>query len=491
MAPTAAFTAVLNLQFTVSHPRETFRVLGLMKMDILNFTIQSLGTHLQEHNVPYEGKKFQELLDKLPCCRGFLSGCLSPSSDSVKAGRSCCALVMVKAIPHRPGASTKPSPSKRTSPSACSIPHPLLTDLAVGIAGERGSAKQQQKCLCPRRRVTGGSSSSRTLPSLRSVLNRGDSFFIDKRNKWTDSASSIEGTGQTLSPLHHESLHMFFSPYVKQIGFFTELNVPAARQLPSTQLHRDITALLHGLRSAELPQLLFLQRTTRFGFCSQTLFRDQARLQEEQAQVNQFTIRAAVLLVTRAMCGSTFCGSPAFVARLKWVTKVLLEGLSCQIKNITVKGNAVWHITANQAQVQGLFLGSVEIFRLGYRARAESLAVRVHCLTAVPQAASVLQERLFPHGRLAFISYENKFFLFPYFCSLQSTGFTPSSVFSFPPMNRILKRFPQGLDSIQEELLEVGCRFGSTIHHSRQVFGLYYSEILRKVLLPDAGMDSF
>lgn len=66
MEPNTAFTAALNLQFTVSHPREIFRVLGLMKMDMLNFTIQSLRTHLQDHIVQYEQKKFQQLLDKLP-----------------------------------------------------------------------------------------------------------------------------------------------------------------------------------------------------------------------------------------------------------------------------------------------------------------------------------------------------------------------------------------------------------------------------------------
>lgn len=35
-------------------------------MDMLNFTIQSIRTHLQDHTVQYERKKFQELLDKLP-----------------------------------------------------------------------------------------------------------------------------------------------------------------------------------------------------------------------------------------------------------------------------------------------------------------------------------------------------------------------------------------------------------------------------------------
>ncbi|KAF7253254.1 hypothetical protein EYD10_01526 [Varanus komodoensis] len=46
--------------------RELFRVLDLMKMDMVNFTIQSLRPHLQEHSVQYERNKFQELLNKLP-----------------------------------------------------------------------------------------------------------------------------------------------------------------------------------------------------------------------------------------------------------------------------------------------------------------------------------------------------------------------------------------------------------------------------------------
>lgn len=44
--------------------------------------------------------------------------------------------------------------------------------------------------------------------------------------------------------------------------------------------------------------------------------------------MNQLTIIAAVLLVTSGVCGSTLFDSPGFIARLKLVTKVLLEGLS-------------------------------------------------------------------------------------------------------------------------------------------------------------------
>ncbi|XP_035424961.1 T-complex protein 11 homolog isoform X3 [Cygnus atratus] len=46
--------------------REIFRVLDLMKTDMLNFSIQSLRPHLQDHSIQYERKKFQELVDKLP-----------------------------------------------------------------------------------------------------------------------------------------------------------------------------------------------------------------------------------------------------------------------------------------------------------------------------------------------------------------------------------------------------------------------------------------
>lgn len=71
------------------------------------------------------------------------------------------------------------------------------------------------------------------------------------------------------------------------------------------------------------------------------------------------------------------------------------------------------------------------------------------------------------------------------------------SLFVSPDGQNSQKDFPKGLDPIQEELLEVGRRFGSVIHHNRQVFGPYYLEILKEVLLPeaepgsDAGMDAF
>ncbi|KAF7253255.1 hypothetical protein EYD10_01525 [Varanus komodoensis] len=52
------------------------------------------------------------------------------------------------------------------------------------------------------------------------------------------------------------------------------------------------------------------------------------------------------------------------------------------------------------------------------------------------------------------------------------------------------KNLLQGLAPIQEELLEVGQRFGSLVNHNRQVFGPYYSGILKKLLLPEGKSDT-
>uniref|UniRef100_A0A3B4FAK9 T-complex 11 n=1 Tax=Pundamilia nyererei TaxID=303518 RepID=A0A3B4FAK9_9CICH len=43
-----------------------FRVLGLMKTDMVNFTIQSLRPHLMQQAIQYERAKFQQILDKQP-----------------------------------------------------------------------------------------------------------------------------------------------------------------------------------------------------------------------------------------------------------------------------------------------------------------------------------------------------------------------------------------------------------------------------------------
>ncbi|XP_047203532.1 T-complex protein 11-like protein 1 [Girardinichthys multiradiatus] len=61
--------ALQDLKEPVELLRGIFRVLGLMKTDMVNFAIQSLRPHLLQQAVQYERAKFQQILDKQP---GFL-----------------------------------------------------------------------------------------------------------------------------------------------------------------------------------------------------------------------------------------------------------------------------------------------------------------------------------------------------------------------------------------------------------------------------------
>lgn len=55
-----------NIKDPVQLLRGIFQVLGLMKMDMVNYTIKNIRPYLQEHSIQYERAKFQELLDKQP-----------------------------------------------------------------------------------------------------------------------------------------------------------------------------------------------------------------------------------------------------------------------------------------------------------------------------------------------------------------------------------------------------------------------------------------
>ncbi|NWX20409.1 TCP11 protein, partial [Aegotheles bennettii] len=286
--------------------REIFRVLDLMEMDMLNFTIQSLRTHWQDQIIQYERNKLQELLDKLPtsldCTREWLCKAAAEVSGS---------------SPQRP-----PHPTTSSSPAVCS---------------------------------PGAVSSSTTVPSPRAVLDRG---------------------------------------YVNLL--FWE---PGQEEYP------------------------------------ETLLMDQARLQEVQARVKQLTIIAAVLLVTSGTCGSTLCGSPEFVARLKRGTKALLEELS------HTRYEEALEAISDQVVQEVSRAGS----QLGYAAftteKLTSLKGQIKSIMDKDNTVRhIIEQRI--HSFLSlYISHDGQ---------------------------NSLQDFPNGLDPIQEELLEVGRRFGSVIRHNRE-----------------------
>ncbi|XP_034389011.1 T-complex protein 11 homolog isoform X2 [Cyclopterus lumpus] len=68
--------------------RGIFRVLGLMKTDMVNFTIQSLRPHLLQQAVQYERAKFQQILDKQPASLDHTAAWLqaAASEEAAAAG---------------------------------------------------------------------------------------------------------------------------------------------------------------------------------------------------------------------------------------------------------------------------------------------------------------------------------------------------------------------------------------------------------------------
>uniref|UniRef100_A0A8B9DES7 TCP11 n=1 Tax=Anser cygnoides TaxID=8845 RepID=A0A8B9DES7_ANSCY len=281
-----------------SSVKEIFRVLDLMKTDMLNFSIQSLRPHLQDHSIQYEQKKFQELIDKLPNSLDHTTEWLREAAAEASASLSG------------------------------SQPHSAALQGAVG--------------------------GSTALPSLTSVLNQG---------------------------------------YMNLLCW-----EPGQKEYP------------------------------------ETLLMDQARLQEVQAQVNQLSVTAAVLLVTSGMCGSALFGSPGFVARLKLVTKVLSEGLSC-----TRCEEALQDISDQVLQEVSRALS-----QLGYPALTSD-----KCASLKGQIKSIADK-----GNAVRRVIEQRIHLF-------------LSHFISPDGWNSQKDFPKGLDAIQEELQEVGRRFRSVIHHNR------------------------
>ncbi|XP_026161754.1 T-complex protein 11-like protein 1 [Mastacembelus armatus] len=81
--------ALRDIQHPVELLREIFRVLGMMKTDMINFTIQSLRPHLLQQAVHYERAKFQEIMEKHPASldntTAWLQAAASEEASAVRA----------------------------------------------------------------------------------------------------------------------------------------------------------------------------------------------------------------------------------------------------------------------------------------------------------------------------------------------------------------------------------------------------------------------
>ncbi|XP_062989494.1 T-complex protein 11-like protein 2 isoform X2 [Elgaria multicarinata webbii] len=69
--------------------RQIFHVLDLMKMDMVNFTIQSLRPHLQRNLVDYERAKFQDILEETPSALDLTTEWIRESIQDELSSASC------------------------------------------------------------------------------------------------------------------------------------------------------------------------------------------------------------------------------------------------------------------------------------------------------------------------------------------------------------------------------------------------------------------
>lgn len=81
--------ALRDLSDPVELFREVFRVLGLMKIDMVNFTVQTLRPHLMQQAVQYERAKFQQILDKDPASLDNTMAWLQAAASKEMSAVSC------------------------------------------------------------------------------------------------------------------------------------------------------------------------------------------------------------------------------------------------------------------------------------------------------------------------------------------------------------------------------------------------------------------
>ncbi|XP_066481288.1 T-complex protein 11 homolog [Tiliqua scincoides] len=193
----------------------------------------------------------------------------------------------------------------------------------------------------------------------------------------------------------------------------------------------------------------------------ETMLMDKARLHALQAQVDQIAIIAAVLLVTSSTCGSRICSSPGCIDKLKHIIKALVAELpDMRLEDTLLDISNQIHQEVNRILLQ-----------LGYpilsNEKAASLKGQLRSLAEKDNAVrTIIEQRIQAFLRNC-----------------------------LSPGGQNSKDLLQSLAPVQEELLEVGQKFGCLINHNRQVFGPYYSGILKKLLLsegkPEEGTDSY
>ncbi|XP_055262360.1 T-complex protein 11 homolog [Moschus berezovskii] len=248
----------------------------------------------------------------------------------------------------------------------------------------------------------------------------------------------------------------------------TELSAP----LPSGPDAADATSLACSSPSeaANSPEPLSPTMVLSQGFLNlllwdpeddefpETLLTDRARLQELEAQLRQLTILASVLLVSSSFSGSVLFGSPQFVDKLKRVTKALLvvefKSRPEEEAMLTVSEQVAQEIHQSLKNMGLAALSSDNTASL--IGQLQNVARKENCVR------SVIDQRIH---------------LFLKCCLVLG-------------VQRSLLDLPGGLTLIEAELAELGQKFVSLTYHNQQVFGPYYTEILKSLLPPAQVLET-
>ncbi|KAM5283219.1 T-complex protein 11 homolog [Hipposideros larvatus] len=188
----------------------------------------------------------------------------------------------------------------------------------------------------------------------------------------------------------------------------------------------------------------------------ETVLRDRDRLQELQSQLHQLTVLASVLLVAGSFSGSVLFGSPQFVDKLKRITKALMEEFSSRPEEamLTVSEQVSQEIHQSLKNMGLAALSSDSTASL--IGQLQSIAKEENCV------CSVIDQRIH---------------LFLKCCLVLG-------------VQRSLLDLPGGLTLIEAELAELGQKFVSLTHYNQQVFGPYYTEILKTLIPPSQELET-
>ncbi|XP_074254035.1 T-complex protein 11 homolog isoform X1 [Saimiri boliviensis] len=188
----------------------------------------------------------------------------------------------------------------------------------------------------------------------------------------------------------------------------------------------------------------------------ETLLMDRTRLQELESQLHQLTIMASVLLVASSFSGSVLFGSPQFVDKLKRITKSLLEDFHSRPEEaiLSVSEQVSQEIHQSLKNMGLAALSSDNATSL--MGQLQNIARKENCVR------SVIDQRIH---------------LFLKCCLVLG-------------VQRSLLDLPGGLTLIEAELAELGQKFINLTHHNQEVFGPYYTEILKTLISPAQALET-